>query len=36
VTFLAIIELARESLAEVTQQAAYSPIYVKATNVSVI
>jgi segregation and condensation protein A len=36
VTFLAILELARESLAEVTQQAAYSPIYVKAINVSVI
>jgi segregation and condensation protein A len=36
VTFLAILELARESLVEVTQQAAYSPIYVKATNVSVI
>ncbi len=36
VTFLAILELARESLVGVTQQAAYSPIYVKATNVSVI
>ena len=29
VTFLAILELARENLIEVTQQAAYSPIYVK-------
>ena len=29
VTFLAILELARESLIEVTQQAAYAPIYVK-------
>jgi len=36
VTFLAILELARESLVEVTQQASYSPIYVKATDVSVI
>jgi len=29
VTFLAILELARESLVEVAQQAAYAPIYVK-------
>jgi len=29
VTFLAILELARESLIEVSQQAAYTPIYVK-------
>lgn len=29
VTFLAILELARESLIEVTQQEAYAPIYVK-------
>jgi len=29
VTFLAILELAREALVEVTQQSAYSPIYVK-------
>ena len=29
VTFLAILELAREGLIEVSQQAAYSPIYVK-------
>jgi segregation and condensation protein A len=29
VTFLAILELARESLVKVTQQGAYSPIYVK-------
>jgi len=29
VTFLAILELSRESLIEVTQQAAYAPIYVK-------
>ena len=29
VTFLAILELARELLVEVSQQAAYSPIYVK-------
>ena len=29
VSFLAILELARENLIEVTQQAAYSPIYVK-------
>lgn len=29
VTFLAILELARESLVQVTQQAAYAPIYVK-------
>ena len=29
VTFLAILELARESLVEVTQQEAYAPIYVK-------
>ena len=31
VTFLAILELAREGLAEVTQQAAYSPLYVRLT-----
>jgi len=36
VTFLAILELTREALVEVTQQAAYAPIYVKATHVSVI
>jgi segregation and condensation protein A len=29
VTFLALLELARESLIEVSQQAAYAPIYVK-------
>ena len=29
VTFLAILELARETLIEVSQQAAYAPIYVK-------
>ena len=29
VTLLALLELARESLVEVTQQAAYAPIYVK-------
>ena len=29
VTFLAILELARESLIEVTQQEAYAPIYVR-------
>jgi segregation and condensation protein A len=29
VTFLAILELARESLVNVTQQGAYSPIYIK-------
>jgi segregation and condensation protein A len=29
VTFLAILELARESLVEVTQQEAYAPIYVR-------
>jgi segregation and condensation protein A len=29
VTFLAILELARESMLEVTQQEAYAPIYVK-------
>jgi segregation and condensation protein A len=29
VTFLAILELVRESLIEVSQQAAYAPIYVK-------
>jgi len=29
VTFLAVLELARESLVEVSQQAAYAPIYVK-------
>ena len=32
VTFLAILELARESLIEVTQQEPYSPIYVKSTH----
>ena len=29
VTFLALLELARESLVELTQQAAYAPIYVR-------
>ena len=29
VTFLAILELARETLVQVTQQGAFSPIYVK-------
>ena len=29
VTFLAVLELAREGLIEVTQQQAYSTIYVK-------
>ena len=29
VTFLAILELAREALIEVTQQVSYSPIYIK-------
>ena len=28
VTLLALLELARESLVELTQQAAYAPIYV--------
>jgi segregation and condensation protein A len=32
VTFLAILELTRETLIEVTQQAPYSPIYVKLTH----
>ena len=32
VTFLAILELARETLIEVTQQEPYSPIYVKSTH----
>ena len=32
VTFLAILELAREELIEVTQQASYSPIYIKSTH----
>jgi len=32
VTFLAILELARETLIEVTQQEPYSPIYVKLTH----
>jgi len=32
VTFLAILELAREALVEVTQQAPYAPIYVKLTH----
>ena len=32
VTFLAILELAKETLVEVVQQAAYAPIYVKARN----
>jgi segregation and condensation protein A len=32
VTLLAILELARETLIEVTQQEAYSPIYVKSTH----
>jgi len=31
VTFLAVLELAREGLIDVTQQAAYSPIYVRLT-----
>jgi segregation and condensation protein A len=31
VTFLAILELAREGLVDVAQQAAYSPIYVRLT-----
>jgi len=31
VTFLAVLELARESLIDVTQQAPYSPIYIKPT-----
>ncbi len=29
VTFIALLELARESLVQITQQAAYAPIYVK-------
>jgi segregation and condensation protein A len=29
VTFLAVLELAREGLIEVSQQEAYTPIYVK-------
>jgi segregation and condensation protein A len=29
VTFLALLELARESLIEISQQAAYAPIYVR-------
>jgi segregation and condensation protein A len=32
VTFLAVLELARESLVEVQQQAAYAPIYVRLRN----
>ena len=32
VTFLAILELVREMLIEVSQQQAYSPIYVKSTH----
>ncbi len=32
VTFLAILELARETLIEITQQEAYTPIYVKLTH----
>jgi len=36
VTFLAILELARETLIDVTQQAPYAPIYVKATHVPAI
>ena len=32
VSFLAILELARETLIEVTQQEPYSPIYVKLTH----
>ena len=32
VTFLAILELARETLIELTQQEPYSPIYVKLTH----
>jgi segregation and condensation protein A len=32
VTFLAILELARETLIEVTQQQSYSPIYIKSTH----
>jgi segregation and condensation protein A len=31
VTFLAVLELAREGLVDVTQQAAFSPIYVRIT-----
>jgi segregation and condensation protein A len=31
VTLLAILELAREGLVDVTQQEAYSPIYVRLT-----
>jgi segregation and condensation protein A len=29
VSFLAVLELARESLVEITQQGAFDPIYVK-------
>ncbi|HUO45000.1 MAG TPA: ScpA family protein [Burkholderiales bacterium] len=36
VTFLAILELAREFLIEVTQQAPYAPIYLKATHVPTV
>ncbi len=32
VTFLAILELAREALIEVTQQEPYSPIYLKSAH----
>lgn len=32
VTFLAVLELARESLVQVTQQGAFSPIYVKSNH----
>ena len=32
VTFLAILELARETLIELTQQEPYSPIYVKSAH----
>jgi len=35
VTFLAILELARESLIDITQQGSFTPIYVKAHDGSV-
>jgi segregation and condensation protein A len=35
VTFLAVLELARESLVQITQQASFSPIYVRLNNASI-
>ena len=36
VTFLAILELGRESLVEITQQACFSPIYVRLKDGSIV